>query len=506
MTERIAIIDLGSNSARLIVMHIYVNGAYNLVYHQKETVRLSEGMHGKGFLQEEAMLRATETMKIFAQMCELMKVDKILAVATAAVRNAKNGADLLERIREQTNIVVQTIGGKEEARLGYIGAVNTIDITDAVLFDLGGGSTELTLINDRKLQRAVSLPFGAVNLTEIFATQDKVSDGKLAELRDFITQHMNKVPWLAGLALPIIGVGGTARNIAKMDQKRKNYPFNKVHNYRLGDISLTDLWRAITATDLKQRLKFPGLSSERGDIIVAGATIIKSLFDVTGSDRLIISGCGVREGLFFQHYLAHTGQNEIVDDPLLHSTLNMLLFYKGNVAHANHVAELAAAMFDGWQDLHELEPRDKKMLHVASLLHDIGITINYYDHARHSAYLTENARLFGLSHREQMLAAVITGWHHGPAAKYLRNRLYSEFLDETDWQKARKLALLLALAESLDTTQMGFVKQVTAGLNPSPYLDITTNSLKDCIELQEITKHCKWFKKEFGVELSFRNQ
>ncbi|MDR3588444.1 MAG: exopolyphosphatase [Negativicutes bacterium] len=506
MTERIAIIDLGSNSARLIVMHIYVNGAYNLVYHQKETVRLSEGMHGKGSLQEEAMLRAIETMKIFAQMCQLMQVDKILAVATAAVRNAKNGAELLEQIREQTGICVQVIGGKEEARLGYIGAVNTIDMNDAVLFDLGGGSTELTLITDRKLQRSVSLPFGAVNLTEIFATQDKIGDGKMAELRDFITQHLNKVPWLADLSLPIIGIGGTARNIAKMDQKRKNYPFNKVHNYRLGDISLTDLWRALAATDLKQRLKFPGLSSERADIVVAGVTIIKSLFDVTGAGRFIISGCGVREGLFFQHYFAHTGQNEIVDDPLLHSTQNMLRFYKGNVAHADTVAALADAMFDGWQELHGLEPRDKTLLRVASLLHDIGITINYYDHARHSAYLTENARLFGLTHREQMLAAVVTGWHHGPAAKYLRNRLYSEFLDETDWQKARKLALLLAMAESLDTTQMGFVKHITAGLAPAPYLKVTTNNGEGGIELQEVTRHCKWFKREFGAELTLEHQ
>lgn len=327
----------------------------------------------------------------------------------------------------------------------------------------------------------------------------------MGELRDFITQHLNKVPWLTGLSLPIIGIGGTARNIAKMDQKRKNYPFNKVHNYRLGDISLADLWRALAASDLKQRLKFPGLSSERADIIVAGVTIIKSLFDVTDADRFIISGCGVREGLFFQHYFAHTGQNEIVADPLLHSALNMLLFYKGNVAHADQVTALAAAMFDGWQELHNLEPRDKTLLHVASLLHDIGITITYYDHARHSAYLTENARLFGLTHREQMLTAVVTGWHHGPAAKYLRNRLYSEFLDETDWQKARKLALLLAMAESLDTTQMSFVKHIDAGLAPTPYLNISTESQKGSIELQEITKHCKWFKREFGTDLNLRH-
>ncbi|MDR3562153.1 MAG: Ppx/GppA phosphatase family protein [Negativicutes bacterium] len=506
MTERIAIIDLGSNSARLIVMHIYVNGAYNLVYHQKETVRLGEGVYGKGVLRPEAMLRAVETMELFSHMCQLIKVDKILAVATAAVRNTKNGPDLLTQIEEQTGIAVQVVSGREEARLGYLGVVNTTDVADAVLFDLGGGSTELMLINNRKLQKAVSLPFGAVNLTEMFGTQDKIGEAKLAELSGFIMHHLNKVPWLVNLSLPIIGVGGTARNVAKMDQKRKNYPFNKVHNYRLGDLSFNDLWRALVASDLRQRQKFPGLSSERGDIIVAGTTLIKGLFDVSRGNRLIVSGCGVREGLFWQYYLSHTGQPEIVADPLLHSTENMLLFYKGDVAHASHVATLAEAMFDGWQALHEFDERDKTLLRVASLLHDIGITINYYDHSRHSAYLVENARLFGLTHREQMMAAVVAGWHHGPSGKFLRNKLYSEFLDETDWQKARKLALLLALAESLDTTQTQAVRKVAANHRPeAACLDITINSLEGSIELQEVSKHGKWFKKEFGLELSFRN-
>lgn len=125
----------------------------------------------------------------------------------------------------------------------------------------------------------------------------------------------------------------------------------------------------------------------------------------------------------------------------------MLLFYKGNEAHAEHVAKLADTMFDHWQPILRLTSRDRCLLQVAALLHDIGITINYYDHARHSAYLAENARLFGLTHREQMLIAVVAGWHNGPSAKYVRNKIYSEFLDQYNWQTARKLALLLALAE-----------------------------------------------------------
>jgi len=501
LTERVAIIDLGSNSARLIVMTIYHNGAYNLVYNQKEAVRLSEGMAATGMLTTNAMWRAINTLKVFAHMCELVNVDKILAVTTAAVRNAKNGAEFLELVHQHTGIPLKVISGKEEARLGYIGIINTIDVEDALLFDLGGGSTEVTLVRNRQPVKIFSLPFGAVNLTERFSSQDKISDSQLIAMREYVVSEMEKLPWLKRLGLPIVGVGGTARNIAKMDQKHKNYPFPKVHNYRLGLIAFEELWRGLTRTNLTQRRKYPGLSSERADIIVAGTTIVKSLVDISQATNMIISGCGVREGLFLQYYLNKHHSADVIPDILLHSTRNMLLFYKGHEAHAEHVAHLAETMFDKWQSILRLSSRDRRLLRVAATLHDIGITINYYDHARHSAYLVENARLFGLTHREQMLAAVVAGWHNGPAAKYVRNKIYSEFLDQYNWQTARKLALLLSLAESLETTQLGLVREVEPSVVGSQaFLKLITNDPVN-IERQAATQHRKWFKKELGFEL-----
>lgn len=499
--ERIGIIDLGSNAARLIVMHIYYNGAYNLVYHQKESIRLAEGIGEDGYLPPESIQRALETLKVFAHMCQIVQADKIFAVATAAVRNAVNGPDFLKVAEQHTSIPLKIISGETEATLGFIGIANTIDVADAVLFDLGGGSTELTLMRGRKMVNSISLPFGSVNLSERFKTYDKVSDSVLMELRSFLVRMLAEVPWLENVNLPIIGVGGTARNIAKMDQRRKNYPFSKVHNYRMGTIALDDLWRLLTKSNYNQRRKFPGLSSDRADTIVAGVTLVKTLFDVTKGTNLIVSGCGLREGLFLQHYLSRELAEPLVPDVLEHSTRNMLLFYKGNIDHAEHVCRLSQTLFDELQDLHNLGPRDKTLLGVAAMLHDIGITINYYDHARHSAYLVENARLFGLTHREQVLAAVIAGWHNGASAKYVRNKIYTEFLGEADWHAARKLSLILALAESLDTTQMQVVKQVTALVQDETVvlgLSVTGN---ETIELQDIYQHKKWFKKEFGYEL-----
>ncbi|EGO63967.1 exopolyphosphatase [Acetonema longum] len=497
---RLAIIDLGSNSARLIVMHIYHNGAYNLVYHQKEPVRLSEGMSKEGWLQPPAMERAIATLKIFAHMCRLFAADQILAVATAAVRTAENGRDFLTRVQEETGIQFEVISGETEALLGYIGVINTIDIKDGLLFDLGGGSTELTLVRDRKPVQVISLPFGAVFLTERFKTEDRVTEAQLIQLRQFVLQHLDQIPWIRKLNLPLVGVGGTARNIAKMDQKRKNYPFNKLHNYRLGRLSFEDLWKTLLATTLNQRRKLPGLSAERADIIVAGSTIVKCLFDISQGTHLIISGCGVREGLFFQNYLPRQGEAEIIEDILSHSTENMLYFYKGHIDHARHVTHLATCLFDSLQAIHGLDSRMRSLLRVATQLHDIGITISYYDHPRHSAYLVENARVFGLTHREQMMAAVVAGWHNG-LTKFVRNRIYGEFFDEADWQAVRKMALFLALAESLDTTQMQLIPDIAVYLSEQKATLHLLGSNPAPIERQSAERHIRWFRKEMGMDM-----
>ena len=501
MPERIAIIDLGSNSGRMIVMHIYNNGAYNLIFHQKETLRLAEGMGRGQLLRPESMERTMAAMQNFSQMCGLMNVDCILAVATAAVRNARNGAEFLDLLTRTTGIPIHAISGETEAHYGYIGAINTLDISDAVLFDLGGGSMELTLVRDRRAVESVSIPLGAVNLSEEFKAGDKISRSTLSHMHRFILQQFKRIPWLTPMSLPLVGIGGTARNIAKIDQLRKNYPYSKVHNYRLGPIALDNLTQLITNSNLAQRHKIPGLSNERADIIVAGVNLVKCLFDEVQASNLIVSGCGVREGLFLQYYLHRENQPEIIPDIVEHSAQNMLLFYKADKFHAEHVARLACKMFDGWQAIHEMDSRDRTLLRCAALLHDVGISINYYDHPRHSAYLVENARLFGLTHSEQVLVAVLTAWHSGFQAKLMRNRVYSEFLDDADWIKAKKLAVILTLANCLDSTQRHLVKDInlfltdtTAEIFPIAEGDIS-------LDLLGIGKHRKWFQREFGLDL-----
>ena len=156
-----------------------------------------------------------------------------------------NGAEFVKAVKQQTGITLKVISGETEAKLGYIGAINTLNVTDAVLFDLGGGSTELTLIRDRKAEKFISLPFGAVTLTERFNLQNKVSETQLASLDAFVMQQLDTIPWIKNLGVPLIGIGGTARGIGKMEQKRNNYPLLKLHNYRTSSLSFHSLWQDI---------------------------------------------------------------------------------------------------------------------------------------------------------------------------------------------------------------------------------------------------------------------
>ena len=499
--QRIAIIDIGSNSARLVVSHIYKSGAYNMVFNQKETLRLAQKTDGSGNLSREAFDSTLQVMQSFAFMCRQYKADKIIAVATAAIRNAKNGEQLTKEVAEKTGIHLHIIAGSTEAALSYLGVINTLPMKDGIVFDLGGGSVELVLFRDRKLQESVSIPLGAVNTTSIFHIRDTMPPTVYSDINFLISTRMEKYPWLKDAGLPLIGVGGTARTVAKIIQKSKNYPSSRIHNYIYSAQSFRSLFNMLRGTSLQERQNIPGLSSERADIILAGLAIINSLLDHTNSKRIITSGCGLREGLFYDYYAKTNNVPLIADDILESSTENVLRLFSVNIEHNRHVAELALAMFDGWHGLHGLGQQYRRLLKTASLLHDIGITINYYSHARHSSYMILNAKIFGLTHAEQMLCAVIAGWHNGISKRYFKYHAYRPLLAEKDWEIAGKLALLLALAESLDYSESNKVTAIVPSTeHTAATLEIHTAE-NAAIEIQQLQSTKLWFEEAFGIQL-----
>ncbi|MFC2287173.1 MAG: exopolyphosphatase [Selenomonas sp.] len=503
--ENLAIIDMGSNSIRFIVMQINDNHSYFLQYQQKEAIRLGKGMSETGKLNPDGVKRALECLHVYKHMMEVMQVTRCIAVATAAARSASDGAQFIERIREETGIEIEIISGEREAYLGYLGVVNTIDAKDFIQFDLGGASIEVSLVLNRKIKESVSVPLGAVTMTDKFGMQDIVTQGVL----DKCVKHVEKkfremIPWAKDRRLPVIGIGGTVRNLAKMDQYKTSYQLARIHNYIIPRERFEPCYQAIIKSSCTNRRKFGGLSTERADIIVAGATIARCLMEFSGGKDLIVSGCGLRDGVFYEYYGKKYGAGSpVVKDVLKASVENYLKRVERRMEHLGRVHDLALSLFDQLRRLHGAPKRSRDLLSVAAWLHDAGKIVNYYEHARNSAFIINNAPLYGMTQKEQLKASFIAGFHHGISNKIMRSYRYAMMVTQPEWKEIRKLATLLALAEAADVTYEGLVtgfeaaatsEGVALSVIAAPDADTRATDF-------EMQSFCKQFKKEFGRPL-----
>ncbi len=476
--RHIAVIDLGSNSIRFVIMQVNPSGTYKLIYQEKKSIRLAEGMISSSpFLTESAQQKAINCLKVYRHIADIYHVTKILAVATAAIRNAQNGASFLKRVRSDTQIPMTIISGKQEAALGFSGVIHTIDADDFLLFDLGGASVEISLVKNKKRMHSVSIPVGAITLTEKFQSSGTVSAKTVKNIQSHISEKLKAVPWMPKKSLPVIGVGGTVRNLAKIYQRRTGYPLPKLHNYQMPADGLFSVIDTIIASTVEDRKKISGLSSERADIIIAGALLVGEIIKYTHAKELTVSGCGLREGIFYHWY------DPIYDKHKYHCR-NMLISSAKNYApplspeesfHTKYVTALALSMFDQWQKEHGCSDRMRLLLYTAGLLHDAGKTVNYYGHARHSGYIIANAHIFGWSHKEQIMCSLVAAFHHGFSGRVLKSLKESRLLTTEDIRQVKLLSCFLSLAEGLDESYEQCVSQIictcSAGYDLRIYLD-----------------------------------
>jgi len=459
--QRIAIIDLGSNTARLIVMSAISGYAYHLDDEIREVVRLRQGMTQEG-LSDEAVGRALFTLRLFKRFCDSSEVDLIIPTATSAVREGANGALFVERVKREIGLALRVLSGEEEAYYGVLGVLNEVPLSEGVVLDIGGGSAQVSEVRGRRFVRGVSHPLGALALTERFVRHDPIDAAEEQAIGDEIEQHLNTVEWLskrkkdAGRCL--VGLGGTIRNMAGMAAAREGFPLSTLHGYVLGRGELDENINLLRTLPLKERQELPGLSSDRADIILPGALVLRSVMERLQVEEVTVSVNGLREGLFFEHFWQHLSY-PVIDDVRRFSMLNIARTYQYNKRHANHVRFLAGCLFDQLGPLHGYGRAERELLDTAALLHDIGQLISYPDHHIHSQALIVNSGLPGFSPRETALIGLLTRYHRRGRP---RVNGYQSLLQADDEQRLLQLAALLRLAEFLERGRNATVDDVTA--------------------------------------------
>ncbi|HWI61347.1 MAG TPA: Ppx/GppA phosphatase family protein [Symbiobacteriaceae bacterium] len=501
MTETIGVIDLGSNSIRLSVVRVVDDGsAFRVVAAGKAVVRLAAALDRDGRLRTEGLERTLNALQDFLRIGRTHGVGQYLAVATAAVRQAVNGPEFLAAVSERTGVQFRIISGAEESELAFLGALNTLDIGDGLLIDMGGASTELVRFAGRRPVAATSLPFGAVNLTERFVPGGQGGAEAYAALTVFLGELLAAVPWIrSARGLPLIGVGGTVRSIARVDRRQREYPLEVLHNYRLSPVSVEAIYRQVRARPVAERAKLPGLAEDRADIIPCGVAMVAQLLARSGARELVVSGNGVREGLIYRHLLGDRPY-PLVDDVLEQSVVNLVHSFGLDEERSRATARLALALFDGLGPAHRLDARVRKCLAAAAALTEVGATVNFYGQEQHTFYLLCHGRLYGLTHRETVMTAAAAGYKGAGKVKARIDR-FARILNPGDELIIRRLGVLTAMARELTVYEPGAVESVAVDLRPDAARLTLESGAPLATEKARLQSFAEEFKRAFGLKL-----
>jgi len=452
--RRVAVIDLGSNSFRLVVFTWIPGSWWKRTDEIFDSVRIGEGQAPSGDLQPKPMKRALDTLDLYAHYCRATGIADVRAVATSAIREAGNQQEFLGAVRERTGLEVRVLAREEEAYYGYLAAVNSTTLTDGVALDIGGGSMQLSRVQDRRAHEMRSWQLGAVRMTERFLADGKAKPKRLKTLRAHVEDELaSSAGWLDDPATGrrLVGVGGTVRNLAAAAMHADGLPGAGIQGHVIATNALGRMVDSFAQMSPAERGRVPGIKPVRGDLILAGAVVIHTVLLAGGFDGIEATEAGLREGVFFEPLLG-ASDPPLFGDVRSAAVRNLGAQYGADGGHAKHVARLAGEIWDGLAagGLHPGDPAERELLDAGALLHDIGTAIDYDDHHKHSKYLVLNARLFGFDPRETALIAQMTRYH----------RKGSPSLDELaplarpgDEQLVLRCSTMLRLAEQLERSR-----------------------------------------------------
>jgi exopolyphosphatase / guanosine-5'-triphosphate,3'-diphosphate pyrophosphatase len=458
--DRVAAIDIGSNSIRAIVADVSADGHIKVVDEMKSAPRLGARMDERGALADSAMLRATEAVARMAMLARQLGATRIEAVATSAVRDASNARQFADMVRRAAKLQLRVLEGADEALLGFRSALAHFDLASgrAAVVDIGGGSLELALSAAGLVDRLVSLPFGALRLTERYFPK-KITRPAVKKLRrDVRRELLRHLPAREWRNAQVIGSGGTFTNLAGMSLARVGIrPATSVHGTRVARGDLEHILDALQDMTPTERLTVAGLNAGRSDIIVAGLAVIAEVMARLDSPTLVVSAYGIREGLLLETakvppVVASPGEARERSVRRLADACHF------EERHSMHVQRLALQLFDALGPRLGALPGERELLAAAAVLHDIGYHISYDKHHKHSFYLITHAELLGMSPAEQLVVANVARYHRGaPPSK--RHPGYASLAKPARAQVMR-LSAILRLADGLDRGHISAVDRV----------------------------------------------
>ena len=446
-----AVIDVGSGSARAVVMQVNPGGGIEIVAQQRVNLNLMSHVDEDGSLDEIGVANTVDALEDFAMVARGFGVQTILAVGTAALRESRNALAIIDMADERFGVPLRIIPGDDEAAYCFLGAIHGLPVADGLLADIGGGSTELVEFSDRTMRASVSLPLGSLRIANRFNLTDRPAPEDVHAAYEFVHRTLQEagIRQLASNEA-LIGSGGSVRLLSRLDRWREPYPIIKIHGYQVDAESLAEQTRQLATRSCVDRLAMEGMNPDRGHTIVGGAIIAHALAQYAHADGMVVSGQGLREGLARHPHLS-LNTDSVAAPPLESIRAASLVdlvnrFVPRFSRRGRRRAALAAGIGEAVWEPDGREIREP--LQCAAFLLDIGNAIDFYNRLNRTASIIVRTDLPGFTHRESTLVAGIL--LAAERKKLPRRFRRSKLLQKNDHELIRQAAAALLLSEELE--------------------------------------------------------
>jgi len=464
--SKLAVIDIGTNSIHLVLAEILPDASFKILDRFKDMTRLGNGVFATKRLSDEAMSRALDVLKTLVTLARNKGFDRIVAVATSAVREAQNGGDFVSLLMEQTGLRVKVISGTEEARLIFLGVKHSIALPDGptLVVDIGGGSVELIVGNRDGLIHGKSLKLGAIRLAEQCLPKTPPSESMMRTLKQVVLTELRDALGCFNMKKfhSLVATSGMAGNVGEVIHLR--HTGRPLPQLNLATVSLKDI-RSLEAelaqSSVKARLAIPGLDPKRIDTLLPATVVLRCLLELSGLHAITLCDKAIREGVIYDFIVRHREglkAEQDIPDVRRRNVIGLARRCQAPEIHSLHVANLALSLFDQTKREHHLGHQERTWLEYAAILHDVGYLINPRQHHKHAYYLIKHSDVGGLTAEDIDMVATVARYHRRsvPALKHEEfNRLTPRL------QRVVKiLASLLRIADGLDRTHFSLVQAV----------------------------------------------
>jgi exopolyphosphatase/guanosine-5'-triphosphate,3'-diphosphate pyrophosphatase len=511
---RLAALDVGSNTVHLVVVDGRADGTFTVVGRERDTLRLADAAYPSMLLPEEAVRRLVASVARMRAVADGLDAGAMAGFATSAIREARNGLDVLGRVREQTGVTIAVLPGVEEARLTYLAARRwtAFSARRLLVVDIGGGSLEVAAGEGERPELARSLPLGATRLTRRFVRSDPVDPEELVALRVHalallgpLADQLRERPWdiVCGTSKTFRNLGEVARALPGAPTPPHEFGFAGVDGHTapiLTREALNVVAGYLADTSAKDRSRLTGLDPLRAGNVVAGSQVAALVMQAFGLRELVLAPWALREGVILEALarLDHT-EPPGAAAPRLRSVLDFARRHAWDEPHCRQVTALALSLFDQTADLHGLGPAERELLEAAGLLHDVGYAVAQSSHHKHSLYLIRNADLDGWSERERLLVANVARYHR----KALPSARHGDYmaLADADRVLVRRLAAMLRVADGLDADHFQVVEEVrVVDEGESLRLELRARDVPD-LDVWAAEQNADLFEQELGRRL-----